>query len=74
MPVMRERWFVRERPLTPELVWAAEWYRVVFAVDGSTLDALIRKMGLLRDLPENPPAGKNTAFLDLCAHLPEQLW
>jgi hypothetical protein len=38
------------------------------------LDALIRKMGLLLDLPENPLAGKITALLDLCTRLPEQLW
>ena len=74
MPVMRDRWFERERPLPPELVWAAERYRGIFAADGSTLDALVRKMGLLLDLPENPLAGKITALLDLCTRLPEQLW
>lgn len=74
LPEMRERWFERERPLPPELVWAAERYRAILAVDGSTLDALIRKIGLLRDLPENPLAGKITALLDLCTRLPEQLW
>ncbi|MCP4377229.1 MAG: transposase, partial [bacterium] len=74
LPVMRARWFARERPLPPELVWAAERYRGVLAVDGSTLDALIRKMGLLRELPKNPLAGKMTALLDLCTRLPEQLW
>lgn len=74
LPVMRERWFERERPLPPELVWAAERYRAILAVDGSTLDALIRKMGLLRDMPENPLAGKITALLDLCTRLPEQVW
>ncbi len=74
LPVMRARWFARERPLPPELVWAAERYRAVLAVDGSTLDALIRKMGLLRELPKNPLAGKMTALLDLCTRLPEQLW
>ncbi|RMH46509.1 MAG: IS4 family transposase, partial [Gammaproteobacteria bacterium] len=49
-------------------------YRAILAVDGSTLDALIRKMGLLRDMPENPLAGKITALLDLCTRLPEQVW
>lgn len=74
LPVVQERWFKRERPLPPELVWAAERYRAIFAVDGSTLDALIRKMGLLRDLPNNPLAGKMTALLDLCTRLPDQIW
>jgi hypothetical protein len=46
----------------------------VLAVDGSTLDALIRKLGLLQDLPENPLAGRMTALLDLCTRLPEKIW
>ena len=74
LPVMQDRWFERDRPLPPELVWAAERYRGIFAVDGSTLDALIRKMGLLCDLPKNPLAGKITALLDLCTRLPDQVW
>jgi hypothetical protein len=44
------------------------------AVDGSTLDALIRKTGLLRDLPEHPLAGRITALLNLCSRLPAQVW
>jgi hypothetical protein len=74
LPKMRERWMERERPLSPELLWAAERYRAVLAVDGSTLDALIRKIGLLQDLPGNPLAGRMTALLDLCTRLPEQVW
>lgn len=74
LPVMRERWMVRERPLPAELLWAAEQYHAVLAVDGSTLDALIRKIGLLQDLPENPLAGRMTALLDLCTRLPEKIW
>jgi hypothetical protein len=74
LPVMRERWMARERPLSAEWVWAAERYRAVLAVDGSTLDALIRKMGLLQDLLENPLAGRMTALLDLCTRLPEKIW
>lgn len=74
LPVMRDRWMKRERPLPPELEWAADHYRAVLAVDGSTLDALIRKIGLLKDLPENPLAGRMTALLDLCTRLPEKIW
>jgi hypothetical protein len=74
LPSMRERWMERERPLPAELAWAAERYRAVLAVDGSTLDALIRKIGLLQDLPENPLAGRMTALLDLCTRLPELIW
>lgn len=74
LPKVREHWLQRERPLSAELEWAAERYRAVLAVDGSTLDALIRKLGLLQDLPENPLAGRMTALLDLCTRLPEKIW
>ena len=74
LPLMHERWTERKRPLLPELAWAAEKYRAVLAVDGSTLDALIRKIGLLQDLPENPLAGRMTALLNLCTRLPEKIW
>ena len=43
----------RERPLSPELLWAAERYRTVLAVDGSTLDALIRY--LTNELDDKKP-------------------
>ena len=74
LPIMRERWKKRERPLPRELAWAAAHYSAVDAVDGSTLDALIRKIGLLQDLPANPLAGRITALLDLCSRLPERVW
>jgi hypothetical protein len=74
LPKAQERWMKRERPLSSELLWAAERYRAVLAVDGSTLDTLIRKLGLLQDLPKNPLAGRMTALLDLCTRLPEKIW
>ena len=74
LPIMQQRWRERERPLPPEIAWAQQRYTQVEAVDGSTLDALIRKIGLLKDLPQNPLAGKITGLLDLCSRLPSQLW
>ena len=74
LPEMQERWFRRERPLSDELRWATECYRAVLSVDGSTLDALVRKIGLLQDMPENPLAGRMAALLNLCTRLPEKIW
>ena len=74
LPQMERRWFQRERSLPPEISWAAERYRAVLAVDGSTLDALMRKIGLLQDLPENPRAGRMTVSLNLCTRLLEKIW
>jgi DDE family transposase len=74
LPVMRSRWEQRERPLAPVLAWAKAHYPAVLAVDGSTLDALMRKVGLLRDAVVHPLAGRITALLDLCSRLPQEVW
>jgi len=74
LPVMHARWRSRKRPLPPEIAWAQEHYTEVSVVDGSTLDALLRKVGLLRDAETNPLAGRMTALLDLCSRLPHHIW
>jgi hypothetical protein len=74
LPLLQQRWAARQRPLPPELAWAQARYSEVQAVDGSTLDALIRKIGLLQDLSDHPLAGRITALLNLCSRLPSQIW
>lgn len=74
LPLMQARWEKRQRPQPPEVAWAQERYREVLIQDGSTLDALLRKVGLLRDAEVNPLAGRMTALLDLCSRLPRQIW
>ncbi len=74
LPPLQERWQARHRPLPPELAWAQAHYPAVLAVDGSTLDALLRRIGLLRDRPDHPLAGRMAAVLDLCSRLPRTLW
>ncbi len=54
LPRMQERWLARQRPLPPEMAWARGRYSAVLGVDGSTLDALARKVGLLRDRADTP--------------------
>jgi hypothetical protein len=71
---MQQRWQERERPLPPEIAWAQARFAACFIVDGSTLDALIRKVGLLRDLESHPLAGKMTALLHLGSQLPDKIW
>lgn len=61
LPLMQQRWQERERPLPPEIAWVQARFTACLIVDGSTLDALIRKVGLLRDLDSHPLAGKMTA-------------
>jgi hypothetical protein len=74
LPQMQQRWAARQRPLPPEIAWAEERFTACLIVDGSTLDALIRKVGLLRDLDKHPLAGKMSALLHLGSQLPEKIW
>lgn len=74
LPRMHQRWAQRKRPLPPELTAVFQHYTHVWAVDGSTLDALLRKVGLLRGLAQHPLAGRMTALLELGSRLPWQVW
>lgn len=48
LPQLEARWPARHRPRPPEIAWAQAHYTALWVADGSTLDALVRKMGLLR--------------------------
>lgn len=74
LPQVHTRWQARQRRLPPEVAWARERYTAVLAHDGSTLDALLRQVGLLRDEPQHPLGGRMTALLDLCTRLPQRIW
>ena len=74
LPELAQGWQARERPLPPEIAWAQAHYTQIACCDGSTLDALIRKIGLLQDALVHPLAGKMTALLDLGSRLPLSLW
>jgi Transposase DDE domain len=74
LPQLQARWQARQRPLPPEVAWAQAHYARVQAVDGSTLDALLRKVGLLRDQETHPLAGRITGLLNLATRLPDTLW
>ena len=74
LPVMQSRWQQRSRPLPEEIQWALQQYDQVWAADGSTLDALVRRVGLLRDLDVHPLAGRMMGVLDVTSRLPVHLW
>lgn len=72
--VAQQRWQERQRPMVAEIAWALGHYSGAYVVDGSTLDGLIRKVGLLKDQPTHPLAGRMTALLNLGSLLPAQIW
>lgn len=74
LPVLNRRSLQRTRPLPAELAWAKKQYSQVLACDGSTLDALLRKVGLLQEEERNPLAGRMLALLDMLTRLPTQVW
>jgi hypothetical protein len=74
LPTLRERWAARQRPLPASIVCAQKTFAHIFAVDGSTLEALFRKLDALKDTPPGVLAGKICTVIDLAAHLPEYLW
>lgn len=74
LPTLRERWAARQRPLPASIVCAQQTFSRILAVDGSTLEALFRKLKALRDAPAGVLAGKICTVIDLAARLPEHIW
>lgn len=78
LPGMHDRWRTRtatgERPLPPVLVRARRHFPAILAVDGSTLDALLRKVGLLRAGVKPVLAGRMAALLGVDSCLPHRVW
>ena len=69
-----ERLAERSRPLPPLLHAILPRFSGCYAIDGSTLEALFRKLKTLQEAPDTPLAGTLTAACDLRHHLPVKLW
>ena len=74
LPQLPQRWQTRQRPIAPTLAWAQPRLTAVVALDGSTLDTLLRKTGLLQGQAEPVLAGRMAGLLDLSTRLPRQVW
>jgi len=74
LPQAQARWQARQRPLPPLLQRLRGRFTAVLALDGSTLDAVLHKTGLLRDQPGGVLGGRIAAVLDVASMLPRQVW
>jgi len=74
LPEVCRRAEARQRPLDLAVERARAHFEAVVAFDGSTLDALMRKVGLLRGAEQAPLAGRMAALLDVGTRLPHQVW
>jgi len=74
LPLMQLRWRERQRPLPDVIAWVQQHFAGAWILDGSTLDSLLRKVGLLREGQGPVLAGRMAALLQVAARLPEQIW
>ncbi len=74
LPHLHQRWQSRQRPIPPAVAWAQRHFTAVLALDGSTLDALLHKTGLLRGRAQRALGGRMAALLDITTRVPRQLW
>lgn len=64
----------RTRPLPPLLQAVQGRFSACYALDGTILEALFRKLKVLREVAEAPFAGQLAVVCDLATHLPAKLW
>lgn len=73
-PLLHEAWPKRQRPRPEAIAWAQSRFSRGLVCDASTLDVLLRKVGLLQGAPQSPLAGRITARLDLGSRRPWRVW
>ena len=69
-----DRIAARTRPHPPLLQAVQPRFSACYALDGTILEALFRKLQTLRDVAEAPFAGQLAVVCDLATHLPAKLW
>ena len=75
LPDLRMRWEKRQsRPVPPAIQVARQHFDQIWAADGSTLEALFRKLKSLQDAPAGKLAGKMCVVIDLVCQLPVEIW
>jgi hypothetical protein len=74
LPVLHGRHAERNRPVPVAVAKARRHFRHIWIADGSTLEALFRKLDILQDKPAGVLAGKMCTLLDLCTHLPVEMF
>jgi Transposase DDE domain len=75
VPLLIDRWAQRKRrPLPPAIEAAQAHFDHIWAADGSTLEALFRKLEALKEVKTGQLAGKMCLVIDLVRQLPQELW
>lgn len=74
LPRLQERAQQRQRPLPPAIEWGQKHFDQIWAFDGSVLDGLLKKCGLLQEAEGPLLAGKIGTILDVVTQMPVHIW
>lgn len=75
LPQLQQNWLQRaKRPLPDSIKFARKHFERIWVADGSTLEALFRKLKSLEDVPRGQLAGKICTVIDIVTRLPVQVW
>ena len=75
LPQLQQNWQQREqRPLPDSIKFALKYFEQIWVADGSTLEALFRKLNSLEDVPRGQLAGKICTVINIVTRLPVELW
>ena len=75
LPEFEQKWHSRnKRPLPESIQFARTKFARIWASDGSTLEAIFKKLESLADVPKNQLAGKIGVVIDLVTRLPVEIW
>jgi hypothetical protein len=64
----------RTRPLPPAVAYVQPHFAQIWSVDGSVLDNLLKKNGLLQEQTKPVLAGKITTIIDIATQVPAHIW
>jgi len=75
LPEFERKWHSRnKRPLPESIQFAQTKFARIWASDGSTLEAVFKKLDSLTEVPKNQLAGKIGVVIDLVTRLPVEIW
>jgi hypothetical protein len=75
LPQFERKWHSRkQRPLPESIQFAQTKFARIWASDGSTLEAVFKKLDSLAEVPKNQLAGKIGVVIDLVTRLPVEIW
>ena len=75
LPILKVRWSTRQnRPLPESVQFTLSKFENIWIADGSTLEALFRKLKSLESVSPGKLAGKMGVVMDLVKRLPVKIW